>query len=104
MEYVTAAAEGRPMPAYTWDEINQLNESRAVSNASVGKAEVLDELRVGVATTSAYIRGLSDEQLDSAASLPLAKGAMVTAEHIIERVVLIDHFRGHLASIRSAES
>ena len=102
MEYITAAAEGREMPAYTWDDINGMNGRRADMNTDVSKADVLKELREGTASTAVYIRGLSDEQLDRTASLPLAGGASVSAQQLIEGGVLIDHVRGHLASIRVA--
>lgn len=103
MEYITAVAEGRPLPAYSWDDINGKNDGRAGRNAAVGKAEVLRELKEGAASTAAYVRGLSDEQLDRKAALPLANGAEVSAQQLIEGGVLIDHVNGHLQSIRSAQ-
>ena len=102
MEYITAAAEGREMPAYTWDDINGMNGRRAEQNSAASKADVLKELRAGAASTASYIRGLSDEQLGRAASLPLAGGASVSAQQLIEGGVLIDHVRGHLQSILAA--
>lgn len=102
MEYITAAAEGRPMPSYSWDDINGKNDSRAAANGAVSRADVLKELKEGAASTAAYIRGLTDEQLDSTAELALANGAVVSAQQLIEGGVLIDHVRGHLNSIRAA--
>lgn len=102
MEYITAAAEGRNLPNYAWDDINRMNETRAEKNSSASKAEVLRELRESAASTAAYLRGLSDEQLDRKAALPLANGAEVSTQQLIEGGVLIDHLRGHLQSIRSA--
>jgi hypothetical protein len=102
MEYITAAAEGREGPGYSWDDINGKNDGRAAKNTAVGKADVLQELRAGAASTAAYIRGLSDAQLDSTISLPLAGGADVSAQQLIEGGVLIDHVNGHLAGIRAA--
>ncbi len=99
MEYIRAAAEGKPLPAYTWDDINNKNDGRAAANSKASKADVLRELRDGVASTAAYVRGLSDEQLDRASSLPLAGGASVTTEQLLVGGVLIDHARGHLKSI-----
>ena len=101
MQYITAAAEGKPMPAYSWDDINGMNDSRADKNSSATKADVLRELREGAVSTGAYVRSLSDEQLDRTASLPLAGGASVTAQQLIEGGVLIDHVRGHLQSLRT---
>lgn len=101
MEYITAAAEGRPLPSYSWDDINGKNESRAAKNSTATKAEVLQELRDGAASTAAYVRALSDDQLDRAGSLPLAGGASVSTQQLIEGGVLIDHVRGHLESLQA---
>ena len=101
MEFVTAAADGRPLPAYSWDEINRLNDDRAVKNATTTQADVLREVRDGADATRAYIQALSDQQLDASGSLVLADGAAVTTQYLI-KFVLIDHFHGHLESIRAA--
>lgn len=102
MEYITAAAEARPLPSYSWDDINGKNDRRAAANGAVSKADVLKELKDGAASTAAYVRSLTDDQLDRTASLALANGASVSAQQLIEGGVLIDHVRGHLNSIRSA--
>src|SRR2546425_8152161 len=69
MEYITAAAEGKSLPAYSWDDINGMNERRAEKNSAASKAEVLQELREGAASTAEYERGLSDEELERTAEL-----------------------------------
>lgn len=102
MEYITAAGGEEGYPTYTWGDVNARNDARAARNAAATKADVLDELREGVAWVSGYIRGMSDEQLTTARPLPLAGGAEVNAQALIEGGVLIDHVRGHLASMRSA--
>jgi uncharacterized damage-inducible protein DinB len=99
MEYITAAAEGKPLPPYTWDDINARNENRADKNSAASKADVLNELRDGATSTAAYVRGLSDEQLDRTGQLALAGGATVSAQQLIEGGVLIDHVLGHLKSL-----
>jgi Mycothiol maleylpyruvate isomerase N-terminal domain len=101
MEFITAPAEGKPMPKYTLDDINGKNDGRALRNSSVSKADVLKELREGAASTAAYIRKLSDEQLDATGALDLAGGASVSTQQLIEGGVLIEHVTGHLVSIRS---
>jgi len=101
-QYISAAAEGRPLPDLTWDDINGTNERRAGEQASCSKDEVLASLRDGGREMAAYVRGLSDEQLDRTGALPLAGGAQVSTQQLIEGGVLIDHARGHLASIRAA--
>ena len=102
MEYITAAAEGKDMPVYSWDDINSKNDSRADKNSAASKADVLRELREGSSSTAVYIRGLTDEQLDRKGKLALAGGAEVSAEQLIQGGVLIDHVRGHMKSIESA--
>lgn len=101
-EYLDAAANGTPMPTYTWDDINGLNERRAKENAGCSKADALKLIRDNTAATTAWVRGLSDEQLDRTASLPLAGGATVTTQQLIEGGILIEHATAHLASIRAA--
>src|SRR5207247_10435317 len=56
MQYITAAAEGKSLPGYSWDDINGMNESRAEKNSAASKAEVLRELREGAASTAGYVR------------------------------------------------
>ena len=102
MEFITAPAEGKPMPGYTMDDINGKNDSRALKNVSVSKEDVLKELRTGGASTAAYIRALSDQQLDNTGALGLAGGASVSTQQLIEGGVLIAHVTGHLESIRAA--
>jgi hypothetical protein len=101
MQYITAAAEGKEMPAYSWDDINGMNESRAVKNSAASKADVLSELREGAASTAAYVRALTDEHLDRTGALALAGGASVSAQQLIEGGVLIDHVRGHMKSLQA---
>jgi hypothetical protein len=102
MEYITAAAEGREAPAYSWDDINAKNDGRAAKNTSVSKEDVLRELREGAASAAEYLRSLGDEQLDRKMALPLAGGAEVSTQQLVEGGVLIDHVRSHLKSIRDA--
>jgi mycothiol maleylpyruvate isomerase-like protein len=102
MEFITAAAEGRPLPGYSLDDINAKNDGRAAKNAGATRDNVVRELRDGAASTAAYIRALSDEQLDRAGALPLANNASVSTQQLIEGPVLIAHVTGHLESIRGA--
>lgn len=101
-EYITAAAEGKTMPSYSWDDINGMNDGRAGKNTNVSKADVIKELRDKSAPVSAYIRALSDEQLDRTGNLALAGGAAVSAEQLITGGVLIEHVTGHQKSIEAA--
>lgn len=102
MEYITAGAEGRSLPAYDWDYVNGKNDGRAAKETSVSKEHVLKTLRDGSASVSAYLRAMDDAGLDNKAPLALANGAEVTTEQMILGGVLIDHVRGHLKSIQAA--
>jgi hypothetical protein len=101
-EYIVAAAEGATPPTHTWDEINQRNARHAQEFSAAARADVLSLLREGSASMAAYVRGLSDEQLDRTAPLALADGAEVSTQQLIEGGVLIAHATEHLQSIRAA--
>ena len=101
MEYLTACADGRILPQYSWDDINRLNDDRAAANTACDKAAAIRQLREGSAPVAAWVRGLTDQQLDRTGALPLAGGAQVSTQQLIEGGVLIDHARAHLASIRA---
>ena len=100
-EFIEEAANGGGGLAYTWDDINGKNDARAAANMNCSRNDVLALLRDGAASMSAYIRGLSDEQLDRTAPLRLADGAQLSTQQLIEGGVLIEHVTGHLASIRA---
>lgn len=102
MEYLKAAAEGRALPSYSWDDINGKNDARASKEAAVTKDHVLKTLREGSASVAGWLRSLDDAQLDNKGALALANGAEVTTEQLIQGGVLIDHARGHLKSIQAA--
>ena len=82
--------------------LHTLDQVRKSFNGATSKADVLRELREGAASAAAYVRGLSDDQLDRTGELALAGGVTVNTQALIEGGVLIDHVRGHLASIRAA--
>ncbi|HEY8173358.1 MAG TPA: DinB family protein, partial [Dehalococcoidia bacterium] len=99
LEYITAAAESKTMPGYSWDDINGKNDGRASANMSAKKSDVIAQLKKEGGAAASYVRGLSDEQLDRTAPLKLADGAMVSTQQLIEGGVLIAHVTGHLESM-----
>jgi len=101
-EYLDAAVKGGPPPSHTWDEINAKNEQHAKEFNGANKAEVVALLRDGSPKIASWVRGLSDEQLDTTMPLPLADNATVSAQQLIEGGILIDHAHAHLKSIRAA--
>jgi len=102
MEYLTASSIGMPLPEYNWDYVNGKNEARARANSAASKDEVLTLFKQAGPPQAAWVRALSDEQLDRSAPLALANGANVTTQQLIEGGVLISHVTDHLASIKAA--
>jgi hypothetical protein len=100
-EYLDAISSGSPMPQHTWDQINERNEKHADDYKSVNKADVVSFLRDKAPAQASWVRGLSDEQLDRKAPLPLADNAMVSTQDLIEGGILIGHAQAHVASIRA---
>ena len=101
MEFIRAGAEGKSLPDYNWDQINERNDTRAAKNAGMNKTDVIKLLQTGAASAAAFIRGLDDSQLDNKGKLVLANGAEVTTQQLIEGGVLIDHVNGHMKSIQA---
>jgi hypothetical protein len=96
--FVQAAAAGGPMPPITMEMIDQGNAQHAKDSANCTKAETAALLRQGGQAAVAMVRGLSDDQLDKAASVV---GNQMTTEGII-RNILIGHVQQHTASIKQA--
>lgn len=69
--------------------------------SAASKADVLQVIRDKGYAMADWVRGLSGGQLDRTSPLPLAGGADVSTQQLIEGGVLIDHARTHLQSIRS---
>lgn len=101
-EFLAPISEGKALPAYSWADINGKNDSRAEREKAVSQADVLALLRSERPRIAAWLRGLSDEQLDQKQSLALADGAEVSTQNLIEGGVLIDHVRGHTKNIQAA--
>ena len=101
-EFLDAAAGTGPLVTYTWADVNAKNDARAAANTNATKEDVLAELARNVPPMAAWVRGLSDEQLDRTAPLSLADGAPVSTEQLLLGGVLIDHVNGHLKSIEAA--
>jgi hypothetical protein len=102
MEYLLASTTGTAMPPHTWDDINARNAKHAEQFKAVSKDDALKALRENAAPVAAWVRALTDEQLERTAALPLADGAQVSTEQLLVGGVLIDHARAHAASIRAA--
>jgi hypothetical protein len=94
-------ASGHAIENVTWDGIDQMNAGHAADHATAGKAATLQTLRDNSRAAAETVRGLSDEELDTAAPVSLYSGAPLTAQFFIEDHALRHSFH-HLARIRSA--
>jgi hypothetical protein len=98
---VRALATGQPVPPLTAEMLDAGNAEHARQFASCTKEETVELLRRGGQEAADILRGLSDEQLDNGAELPLLGGRWMSAAEIAE-LGLIGHPRGHLESIQAA--
>lgn len=97
---VKPVSQGEPPPPITPEQLHAGNAENARTNATRARADVLADLRTSGAEVSAYVRGLSDEELQRSAVL-FFRPEPATADFIIENV-LIGHPLGHLESMRAA--
>jgi uncharacterized damage-inducible protein DinB len=101
MGLVELVATGGEVPPITIEMFHAGNAQHAQEHASCTREEVLEILRRDGKAAADKLRGLSDEQLDNAAELPLLGGRRLSAAEIVE-TGLIGHPRSHLESIRAA--
>jgi hypothetical protein len=94
-------AAGKPVEGVTWDDVHKMNADHAWENDAVTKGAALDLLRRNGAAAADAIRGLSDEELDRAASISLNSDATLTCQFMLEDHA-IRHSYHHLARIREA--
>src|SRR6185295_13282157 len=66
---------GEDIKGVTWDGIAEMNAKHAHDHGSASKNDTLDLLRRNSQAAAEAVRGLTDEQLDRAASVSLNAGA-----------------------------
>lgn len=93
-------AGGAPITGVTWDVIHRMNAAHAQEHGGVTKAATLTLLRDNSAAAAEAIRGLSDEQLDRAATVSLYADAPLTCQFMLEDHA-VRHSYHHLAAIRA---
>jgi hypothetical protein len=91
---------GQEIPPMGPDAFDEMNAKAAAENAGLSKDEVLAQLRDNGAMAAAYLRGLSDEDLDRPAKLSFFGDNPVPVEAVIE-MVLIGHPIDHGNSLRA---
>jgi hypothetical protein len=94
-----AIANGQGMPPFTWDMIHAGNAQHAAGAANVTRDETLAALREHGQQVASALRGLSDEQLDATARIPMMGDHDISAEQLGDFLV-IGHIGMHAASVR----
>jgi DinB superfamily len=97
---VREIAAGRPM-SMTGEQMDEINDREAIEHAACGKKEVIALLRQEGDAIARLVRTLTDEQLRRSSPVFFGREREVTAENIIERV-LISHIGSHRKSIEAA--
>ena len=92
-------AQGKPVTGVTWDVVHELNANHAKENDGVTKEAALELLKFNSSAAEGIIRGLSDQQLDSAALVSLNGDAPLTCQFILEDHA-VRHSYHHLNRIR----
>lgn len=93
-------AQGEPIVGVTWDDIAVVNASHAKEYDQVTKEAALALLARNSAAAAAYVRSLSDEELDRAAPVSLNANAPLTCQFFVEDHAL-RHSYHHLARMRA---
>ena len=103
MGLVELVATGGEVPPITMDMFHAGNAQHAQEHANCTRQEVLEILRRDGKAAADKLRGLSDEQLDRKASMAFAGGAEMSAQQIVEGI-LLGHPAQHLESINAAKA
>ena len=91
---------GEAIEGVGWSAIHEMNAVHASEHASASKASALELLRNNSEEAAARVRGMTDEQLDSGATVSLNGDAPLTAQFFIEDHALRHSFH-HLSKIRA---
>ncbi len=94
-------AARKPVAGVTWDDVHAINAGHARENDAVTRKAALELLRQNSEAAAAAIRGLSDEELDRAATVSLNADAPLTCQFMLEDHA-VRHSYHHLAAIRGA--
>lgn len=90
---------GQPIAPFDPSAFTEGNAKAAAENAALPQEQVVQLLREEGAAAVAYLRGLSDAELDRTTTLPIRGDKPVSAEQLVE-MVLIGHTNGHGESLR----
>jgi hypothetical protein len=97
---IKPAVNGEEIPPFTMSDFDEGNAKFASENSAMPLDQIVAQLRDNGAVAADYVRSLSDEDLDRTTSMPMMGEHPVTAQQLIEWV-LIGHTREHGQSLRS---
>ena len=100
IQFAQSVAAGNPA-GIDGNAINQMNAGHAQEHDAITKDEALKLLATNSVAAAAAIRALTDEQLDTAAPVPLYGNATLTCQFVLEDHA-VRHSRHHLARIQAA--
>ena len=100
IEAFRAMAEGRPVPSWTEESLDEANAEAGRAFAACDQAETVALLRANATTAAAVVRGLTDEQL--ARTGVYIEGEPAEGVEVWIEEVLIEHPGMHLPAIRAA--
>ena len=95
-----AVGNGQSPDLPSMDQLHAMNAQHAQENAQAGKADTIALLQSNGAAAAGILRGLSDAQLATTASVPLMGEDPVSSQAVIEGI-LLGHPQGHLESMRA---
>ena len=98
--FARSVAAGTP-DGITAEAVNHMNAGHAKEYDAITKDEALELLARNSAAAAAAIRTLTDEELDSAAPVPLYGNARLTCQFVLEDHA-VRHSVHHLARIQAA--
>ena len=102
LEVEFAQSIARRDPAgITAPDINDMNAAHAQQNDTVTKEETLSLLALNSAAAAEKIRSFTDEELDTAAPVPLYGNAVLTCQFILEDHA-VRHSSHHLSRLQAA--
>jgi hypothetical protein len=99
-EAARMAGTGQPVPPLSRDMIDSMNAKHAMEHANCSKSDALDVIKSNGTHVHKELAGMTDEQLDQEVRFPLIGADKVTAEAIVEKLV-IGHMMMHLPDIRA---
>jgi hypothetical protein len=100
IQFAQSVAAGNPA-GITGEAVNQMNAGHAKQYDAITKDEALELLATNSAAAAAAIRSLTDEELDTAAPVPLYGNATLTCQFVLEDHA-VRHSLHHLARIQAA--